>query len=276
MISHMESDYSTSAPIFSRDIIKTDFSQQQDYRRITGSKYNEGLQFKFVLIKSNETDFEFSEITTISNWLYGNGSSQKFEIVCDETSGIIYYYIGIFTKIERIRVNGTVGIQCVFETDSPYLYTKHSVEVDIVKNSIRVYKNITVQCQSFIYPKIILRNGDLNDLSIIGISCEQYLENGNYRINTTNFWINSDSSKKVFNIDAKNAIISDDSGNIKEFSVLGWDEVSKISWLKLWKGENKLGFGINNNNDSDTTSSCNITIIWEDKILGGVLNEFSV
>lgn len=276
MIRHMENDYSTSVPIFSRDIIKTDFSQQQDYRRITGSKYNDGFSLKFVLIKDDETDFTFNDINTISNWLYGDGASQKFEVICDETSEESYYYIGIFVQIERIRVSGTVGIQCVFETNSPYLYVNRSVTVDVKKNAIMTYKDINVQSQNFVYPKIKLKPKNISDRNMVHIQCEQ-LENGNYRINNSNFWIDSDSDKKVITVDTKNAIISNDnSGGIENFSVLGWDDVSKISWLKLWKGNNKLGFSINNNNDSDTTSSCNITVSWEDKILGGVLNEFSV
>ena len=95
IICHMDGDYSSTAPIFNREIIKTDFSHQQDFRRITGTKYSDGLVIKFSLIKQTNDcryeDFTFNEIETISNWLYGNGLAQKFEIYCDEIPDYSYY-----------------------------------------------------------------------------------------------------------------------------------------------------------------------------------------
>ena len=262
-ICHIDSDYSSTAPIFNRELIKTDFSHQQDYRRIIGSKFTDGLTFKFALIKTSinctHESFTLDEIETVTTWLYGNGISQKLEVVCDEIPEYSYYYKGVFTNIERVRTNGTIAIVCTFETDSPYLYINRSLSFSFSDTRV---ETINVRCPSTVYPKITF-TPKIEDENV-GL----FFEN---RSNTSYIDFTLDKEEHSgyrITIDAKNGIISNGYGIIP-FSAIGWNNVDSISWMYLINGENTLLL-------TSPNCSCDFEIEWEDKILGGVLNEFTV
>ena len=56
-----------------------------------------------------------------------------------------------------------------------------------------------------------------------------------------------------------------------------WKNIEDISWLYLKKGNNDIAIKMYSNDDPQVFyGGCDVKIEWEDKILGGVLNEFSV
>ncbi|MDE5978229.1 MAG: phage tail family protein [Turicibacter sp.] len=260
ILCHIDDSYSSTAPIFNRETIKTEFTAQQDVQKYIGSKFSESLTLKFAFIKSDYSEFSLDDINTISNWLFGNGTEQKLEIFCDETVVSSYYYKGVFTGIERQRAIGTVALLCTFENNSSYLYSPETVITTTSESTGHSSVDLDVYCQLPVYPKITFTTTS----SANGFNSVTITNNTNQsRIKLLKLLDGVE-----YCIDTQNAIISNSYGNC-EFIDIGWNNISDISWIYLNPGMNIVHTIVQN-------GICNLKIEYENKILGGVLNEFSV
>lgn len=260
ILCHIDDNYSSTAPIFNRETIKTEFTAQQDVQKYIGSKFSECLTLKFAFIKSDYSEFSLYDINTISNWLFGNGTEQKLEIFCNETVVSSYYYKGVFTGIERQRVTGTVALICNFENNSSYLYSPETVITTTSESTGHSSVDLDVYCQLPVYPKITFTTtSSANGFNSVTIT------------NNTNqscIKLSKLLDEVEYTIDTQNAIISNMYGNCK-FVDIGWNNISDINWLYLNPGMNIIHTIVQN-------GICNLKIEYENKIFGGVLNEFSV
>ncbi len=261
IVCHIDDNYSSTAPIYSREIIKTDFTTFQDVRSYINSKYADSLTFKFSLVKSDYSEFTLYEINKISDWLFGNNISQKLEIFSDEFEENSFFYRGMFTNIEKQRAIGTIALTCTFENDSSFLYSEACKTIttqDDTKTASIIINN--VMCQLPLYPKIKFTTtstaGEFNSVTIMN------------NTNSTHMNLQKILDGVEYNIDTKNSIITNSYG-VCSFSDIGWNGISDISWMYLNKGLNIIHVTVKN-------GICNLAIEYENKILGGVINEFSI
>lgn len=261
IICHIDNNYSSTVPIFNRETIKTAFTAQRDIQNSIGSKFSNGLTITFALIKSDNSRFSLHEVNTISTWLSGNGTDQKLEIFCDETEGEpSYFYKGVFTNIQKQRMNGTIALLCTFESNSPYLYSTETTTVTTSEINKSASINLSVNCQLPIYPKITFSTSS----SAINFNTINIKNTTNH----TQMIISNLLDNVEYTIDLQNSIILNSYGSCN-FSDIGWNNISDIHWLSLDNGINHINITVQN-------GICNLKIEYENKILGGVLNEFSV
>lgn len=269
---HMEDSYSSTTPVFARELIKTEINSHRDIKNYLASKFTDESNLKFALIKANHTPFSVDEIDTISNWLYdSNGGFKKLEITSKDGENAYwnenidewvskFYYKGKFTIIDGQRIIGTRALICTFERDSSFLYSIEYGTDIITKGMNRLIVLNNVKCQLPLYPKIIFTtsssSSDFNSVTIVN------------KTNDSKIYLPKILDGVEYIIDTKNSIIKN-SYNICSLQDIGWKQVSDISWIYLDKGINDVQVYVKN-------GECNIKIEYENKILGGVMDEFSV
>lgn len=273
ILCHMEDSYSSTAPIYNTELITTSLTSQRNTKDYIGSKFiTDGLNLKFALIKSNYTPFSIDEIDIISNWLYDSkGGFKKLEVTSNENEDAFwneninewvskFYYKGKFIIMDGQRIIGTRALICTFERDSSFLYSLECGTDIIAKGMNRLIVLDNVKCQLPLYPKIIFTTSsastEFNSVTITN------------KTNGSKMYLPKILDGIDYIIDTENSLVQNAYGS-SDLLDIGWSQVSDISWIYLDKGENDIQIDVKN-------GECNIKIEYENKILGGVMDEFSV
>lgn len=213
-ITDMKSNISTE--------ILYDYVTNRNENTIFGVKQKDRL-FSFDLSLYSEQEITSQDALYIEDYLFNNPKLDKLVICQEDMMG--YYFIGTFTKGEKIKVGGvTIGYNVTFTCDSPFVYSSERKD--------------TTECNSISETEIIINN------TSSGLC---YLFPTIKWINTSpNGWIkiiNSSDNNRTFEMRelATNELITIDKWQ-QMTSSLGLNRLDNCNYnfIRLTKGVNKI------------------------------------
>lgn len=229
-----------------REIVKGNTNSYRSDANHYNVKYSDALTLPFMIVKdcckNEDLSITRHEVRSIQAWLTSAKTPRALKVETFEHEVVEYY--GLFTEVTPFEAAGLCGMYLTFTCDSPYAY-----ETIRIKVSCSGSESINFLCDSdelneYVYPVITINPNST----------------GNYSIkNSTTFEVINLSFFKRYTavvIDCKNKIITAD-GEVLNLSDVGFtiDEIvdvnnmnsgiSKILWIKLSPGDNKLEFSGN-------------------------------
>lgn len=259
LVSFEQSD--TMSLGLNREIIK---GETNAYRQIANqftTKYSDVLQFNICLMKNIEThtnqDYMISrlELSEIATDLTSASINKKL-VIDDEYfnyySDEIVYYIGIFTDIEPLVVDGVIkGITCTFTNNSPFAY--RDKQIRIIKDTT-VLERVTTNlyCDNndlygYTYPKITITAKETGEVTLMNTS--DTLTPLNIRcVNAV-----------MLTLDCQKLTIKDSIG-ISNLSDLGLGDESYIYFPRLKHGNNTIVV---------KGKACTVNIYWTEFVKVG-------
>ncbi|MDD6022166.1 MAG: hypothetical protein PUB94_05915 [Oscillospiraceae bacterium] len=233
----------------SRELIKTELSQERNETYLYGTKYVEPLSLHFLLIKNidknitqKSMEITRSELGSVQAWLTSPKVNKKLTTTIDNETK---EYYGIFTEVTPYDYDGLYGINLTFTCNSPYGYIVHETTVESPNTNI-VINNETDELYEYTYPTIKITPRETGTFSVKNITDNDQVMNITVKSSGENY--------PALYIDCKNCIILSD-GKTESLDVLGfeniidWNNVEngayKIYWLRLLPGENTLSFSGN-------------------------------
>lgn len=262
-------DFNDTVTSVKRTLQKGNVTKQRDIGNDFGAIYDEPLSFSFALIKDDKTEFTYTEIRKINNWL-ATEYNHKLALYSDEYDWD-FYYNGKFEKVEKKRINGVRGVVCSFVNDSAFMYRDIYVSKTLSFNNSSKTNSMTIDYNgSFdsVYPTLLI-NDNNSGAEVKYTFC----------VKNDAFTITDDGEENSFyvklnnklEIDGKNCIIKSNDSSIYIGDVFEGD----VDWLKLKNGENEISFTVTSPTSIPDNASVTVTILGTEKILGGVINEFN-
>lgn len=229
-----------------REIVKGNTNSYRSDANHYNVKYSEALTLPFMIVKdcckNEDLSITRHEVRSIQAWLT---STKTPSILMVETFDheVIEYY-GLFTEITPFEAAGLCGMYLTFTCDSPYAYGARRMKVSCSDTESRNFLCDSDELNEYVYPVITINPNSVGIYSI--------------KNTTTSEVINLSFSKEytTVTIDCKNKKITAD-GTILNLSDVGFtidniidvnnmnSGISKILWIKLAPGNNKLEFSGN-------------------------------
>lgn len=210
-----------------RETMHTERTITRSRIKYYGSKYVNGITFRFSIIKKNENEFTEEESLIINEWLTENNTPTLLHF--NSHKNIYTNYYAVCTNIEDVVINGRNAKTLTFETDSPFAYSNVQRKKVNVNGETKV--RILNQSSEKYYPKI--RITPLNNLDTI-VSIENESDNNSVTIDMSNH------SSGIL-IDGENCRVTDiTNDSLVSISQIGWDNTNSIYFPRLLRGINNF------------------------------------
>jgi len=120
-------------------------------------RYDEPLEFDFILAKTDHTLFDAYDERRIKKWICKNKYTW---LQVDQPDLVGIMYRGIVTKVEALDVGGCTGsLKCTFQCDSPNAWTTLRSKTYTCNGDLNFKLNITTDFnEHIVYPQLAIKS----------------------------------------------------------------------------------------------------------------------
>ena len=219
-----------------RETLHSERSIARNKTKYYGSKYSNGIEFKFSITKKCIGEFTEEESTIINEWLTGNDTPTLLHF--NSCNSIFVNYYAVCVNIEDRIINGRNAKTLTFETNSPFAYSNVCTKTLEVNGEINttIFSN---SCERYYYPIIKIYPKSASDIII-----ENMTDNNSMTINPSNY-------TNGIIIDSENCRVTDINNNLISVDLIGWSNdyssvlsdgssINSIYFPRLLRGINKF------------------------------------
>lgn len=183
----MSVNFDTDTTLPSAIIRELEVSEMNKYKHETfgyGMKYTDVLEFEIHIMKNckntkTQSEFKFSndEYEDIVAWLTSIEEYSLLKISKGTKNNIICK--GYFSTVEPFDAGGVCyGFKCVFKCNSPFSYVEKAQSQTIVDKSTIVLKNDSSERNSYVYPSLLIKPSQNEEIFIHNLSDSMLIESG--------------------------------------------------------------------------------------------------